>query len=401
MKRVLGFVILLMLTVTPLVRACITPADSYAVEVVLNKPGISYDLSRFNAAHNVLSKNGAFIFRSHYDGRLYVIVWNESDGLHVRVGIPIEWRTYSISRAAFNASLLVTKDAIERLKADGWKTLDNATFARNGITIALVPVGGECTFDADCATGGCSGEVCAPKKEAMEIVTPCVYREWYDCLSLTNCGCVNGICTWKPNDAFESCLREHGVEPSRVIRAGTIRVEVVAVNKDREEVEGAVKDFLGAFGISCDTVLTFVEDTGREPVPRVDPGTVNASTAVRTELEWLKEGDIVRIDENDIARIAVLARWGFAGHNSKIGWYETKDGTQAWIPYHRSRNPELVRCFSRVSATYDIPNGTAYFGPTATAPPSASETARGESGGVCGPGAVVLLTLLVALTRRR
>ncbi|WP_232473355.1 hypothetical protein [Thermococcus thioreducens] len=90
MKRVVGFIILLMFTVTPIVRACTNPSDYYAVEVVLNKPGITYELWRFKATHNVLIENGTFVFRSHYDKRLYVLVWNASDGLHLKVGIPVE-----------------------------------------------------------------------------------------------------------------------------------------------------------------------------------------------------------------------------------------------------------------------------------------------------------------------
>ena len=403
MKRVMAFIILLMFTVTPIVRACMTPADSYAVEVVLNKPGITYEPWRFKVAHYVLPENGTFVFRSHYDRRLYVLVWNESDGLHVRVGIPLEWKSYNISRAALNASIFLTSDAVERLIADGWKTRDNTTFVRSGVTIALTPVmGNECTSDADCATGGCSGEVCAPKEEAREIVTPCVYKPWYDCLSLTSCGCVNGLCTWKPNPAFESCMREHGLDPSSVIRAGIMRVDVVAVNKGDVEIEAALKDFLGAFGITCDPKLTFVQSIGGgEFVPEVDPGALNASEAIRAELEWLIEGGVVKMDEGDVDEITKAAEWGFAGYNSKIGWYETKNGSYAWIPYHESKDPLLVKCFSRTVSEHALPNGTAYFGPTATAPPSGSQTSPGESGGICGPGVVVLLALLVAFAGRR
>ena len=400
MKRALGFIVLLMFVLTPLVRACVTPGDFYAVEVVLNKPGISQELWRLEIAHNVLVENGTFVFRSHYDGRLYVLVWNASDGVHLRVGIPLKWVEYDLLRSSFNVSLMVTDDAIGNLTAYGWKTDDNTTFSRGGVTVALYPLqGGECTSDGDCATGGCSGEVCAPREEAGKIVTSCVYRSWYGCLSLTSCGCVNGLCTWKPNPAFEKCLREHGVDPSKVIRAGRVEVDVVAVNNTPDEAEASVKDFLSAFGVTCNPALIFVEDKARKLAPTVDPGKVNASEAVRAELEWMRESGIVNLSESDVEEISTVARWGFAGHNSRIGWYETKNGTFSWIPYQESRDPKLVRCASREIREYRLPSGTAYIGPTPTKP--SNSTVSNSSGRLCGPGLVLLLVLLPLMAGKR
>ena len=402
MRRLVPFVLLFMLLIVPLVKACMTPADAYAVEVVLNKPGIESELRRLEIAHNVLKEDSTFIFRSHYDEGLYVMVWNASDGLHVRVQIPVEWREVNVSLASFNTSLVITKDALEKLKAEGWKITGEDTFKREGITIRVSSVPGkQCTSDSDCATGGCSGEVCAPKEEAGKIVTPCVYKPWYDCLSLTSCGCVNGLCSWKPNPTFESCLREHGVEPSSVIRTGNARVEVMAIDKSPGEITAAVKDFLGAFGVSCDPGLSFVENRVRELSPAVEPSKVNASEALKAELEWLREFGIVKVGEDDVDAILRVAQWGRAGINSKIGWYETKNGSYAWIPYSRSKNPQLVKCFSRQVPENELPNGTAYIGSTPTTPPSSTGTGGSpEPGGVCGPGLVVGLALVSLLLRR-
>ncbi|KUH33103.1 hypothetical protein APY94_07485 [Thermococcus celericrescens] len=405
MKRLAALMVLLMFTLTPVVKACMSSSDGYAVEVVLNKPGIVYrPYPAFNALHNAVVENGTFVFLSHYDERLYVMLWNGSDGPHLRVQIPVGWKTIDVSRASLNLSILITEETLEKLRADGWNVTDNTTFERNGVRISLTPVRGkECTSDADCATGGCSGEVCAPKKEAREIVTPCVYKPWYDCLSLTSCGCVNGLCTWKPNPAFESCLREHGINPSKVIRAGYFELEVEGVNRSDDEVNAAVKDFLGAFGVSCDVSLTLVKTSVTRLSPSLDPSEVNASKALKAELEWLIETGALRMDESDVEGVLRAAEWGNAGHNSNIGWYETGNGTFAWIPYDESLNPLLVRCFTREVPVYELPNGTAYVGPTLTKPPSGDSTTMSGStkGEVCGPGIVVLLALIVALAGRR
>ncbi len=405
MKKLAALIVLLMFTLTPLVGACMSPADTYAVEVVLNKPGIVYrPYPAFNALHNVVVENGTFVFRSHYDRRLYVTLWNASDGLHLRVQIPLEWNTIDVSVASLNVSLLITEEALGKLRGDGWNITDNTTFERNGVGISLTPVTGkECTSNSNCATGGCSGEVCVPRKNASKIVTPCVYREWYSCFGLTSCGCVNGLCTWKPNPSFESCLRGHGIDPENVIRSGHFELKVEAVNTPDDEVEASVRDFLGAFGVSCNVPITFVKTAVVRLSPSVEPSEMNTSGALKAELEWLTETGVLIINESDVETIVKAAGWGEAGHNSRIGWYETKNGTYSWIPYDESLNPLLVRCFTNRIPAYSLPNGTAYVGSTFTTPLSSSSTATGggsPGGSICGPVLIVGLSLLALLWRR-
>lgn len=56
---------------------------------------------------------------------------------------------------------------------------------------------GPCASDADCTTGGCSGQVCQSKNEEP-IITTC---EWRDCYSAqvygVTCGCIDKQCRWK------------------------------------------------------------------------------------------------------------------------------------------------------------------------------------------------------------
>ncbi|WP_209474767.1 CGP-CTERM-anchored Cys-rich protein [Thermococcus stetteri] len=396
--------IIIFMLALPLVQACMSPADVYAVEVVFNKPGIVYKpYPAFNALHNALVENGTFIFRSHYDKRLYVLLLNASDGPHLRIQIPVKWESEDVSRASLNVSLLVTSGALEKLKADGWKVIDNTTFKKGGVRVALYPIKGkECTSDSDCATGGCSGELCVPRREASNIVTPCVYRPWYTCFALTSCGCVNGVCTWKPNPAFESCLKEHGVDPARVIKAGLFEVDVEGTGVSEAEINATVREFLEAFGISCSKPLRITKTSVTRLVPAVDPSEVNASEAVKAELEWLATVGVLKIDEKDIEAIARTAEWGDAGWNSHIGWYETKDGTYTWIPYDKSLNPELIKCFTKTIPKYRLPNGTAYVGPTMTTPPATtkSSTTSPARDKVCGPAFIIAITILPLLRRK-
>lgn len=267
------------------------------------------------------------------------------------------------------------------------------------MVITLRPVNaGECTSNSECGTGGCSGEVCAPKGEASKMVTPCVYRPWYSCFALTSCGCVNGVCTWKPNPTFERCLREHGVDPSKVIRSGYFELKIRGINKPDEDINASVKDFLGAFGVSCSAPLILVKTSVTRLSPQVDPSEANASRAVKAELEWLRNVAALEIDDADVGAIAKVAEWGFAGHNGKIGWYEAKNGSYAWMPYYKSRNPLLIRCSSREVPSYELSNGTAYVGPTPTQRGQEPSTPTSPPR-ICGPGVMILLPL--ALLGRR
>ncbi|NOZ59160.1 MAG: hypothetical protein GXO66_06250, partial [Euryarchaeota archaeon] len=66
--------------------ACFNPTDSFAFEVLLNKPGIKFDLSPFRTAENVraggeLGRPGAtqiVEYRSHYDPRVAVVLFADS-----------------------------------------------------------------------------------------------------------------------------------------------------------------------------------------------------------------------------------------------------------------------------------------------------------------------------------
>jgi eight-cysteine-cluster-containing protein len=52
----------------------------------------------------------------------------------------------------------------------------------------------ECTSDADCATAGCSGEVCTTVAEAAGVMSTCEVKPCFSILD--RCGCVDGRCSW-------------------------------------------------------------------------------------------------------------------------------------------------------------------------------------------------------------
>nr|WP_240922805.1 CGP-CTERM-anchored Cys-rich protein [Thermococcus sp. Bubb.Bath] len=419
MKAYLAIPIVIIMLAVPLVQACMSPYDQYSVEVLLNKPGVGYN-SSISVPSILKVDNMSFILR----------VWEAKDGPHVRVEIPL-----TRQRGAYwgyTGPVVITNGTIQKLLGRGWIA---TSITRNGssidvlqkgnVTIKITKPQGECTSDSDCATGGCSGELCLPNYIVSHVASVCIYAPWYECFKLTSCGCVNGTCSWKPNEAFKKCLREHGVDPSRVIRAGVS--EVTATGPNPEELTDALKEFFNATGANC-TKFNLI--SGSEEKPAYNPGEVDAGKVLSRALEYLMEtGAVTGLTKEDVGQIVEVAKWGGAGYNGKIGWYETENGSYAWIPYDESPNATLVRCGWAGPPTYGNasssegngtvgtghldpgsgPNVTGGFGNHTTPNPAvnppqnemASTTKNEEGSAVCGPASLLVLTALPLLARKK
>ena len=119
MKKTLLISAIFVLAFAAQAFSCFNPTDLFATEVVLSKPGASYDLSLIRSADNVSFDEGAFVYRSHFDKGVAIILTevDEADflkGLSVKVQIPTEAvvidgvmdlteaRDLKISRAGFD-----------------------------------------------------------------------------------------------------------------------------------------------------------------------------------------------------------------------------------------------------------------------------------------------------------
>ncbi len=56
------------------VWGCYDPSNASSIEVVLNKPGLDYDLAVLDGMDNVARTGGAYVYRSHYSGDIVVAV---------------------------------------------------------------------------------------------------------------------------------------------------------------------------------------------------------------------------------------------------------------------------------------------------------------------------------------
>ncbi|USH00045.1 eight-cysteine-cluster domain-containing protein [Thermococcus argininiproducens] len=386
----------ILLFFVPFANACYNPMDSLAVEVYLNKPGITYDLTPLKSAQNVIIENDSIIYRSHHDESVAVILSEDNGFLRVRVQIPAKSFSSTYAHASLVTPLLISEEMVEKAKELGWE-VEGFTFKKKNLLVQInLSRGDECQNDSECATGGCSGEVCTTRDKAKEVITPCIYAEWYDCLRLTQCGCVNGFCTWKSNEEFEKCLREHNMDPSKVVKVPNAEVWIADYGKEKpsEEDLNEMKALFDVFGISCMLEnLSFESETVESPTGVVDPYSFNFTEALRTELVWLRDNGIVRINEEDIEMIAKVAKMGKAGYNSHIGWYE-KDGKYSWVAYDESDSPLLLRCVGQ-PFKLKLPPSQVELPQTSTTSTTSQQT---ES--VCGPGLILGLLLMVRVFRK-
>ena len=106
--------------------ACYSPADAYAVEVVLNKPGVSYNLSKLAGVECVVAVSyfgsyAAYAYKSHYDDRLVVVV--SKQGLkHANVQALGDEPVAVVSVKGLNVSLEQISNNIEKAGDErGWR----------------------------------------------------------------------------------------------------------------------------------------------------------------------------------------------------------------------------------------------------------------------------------------
>ncbi|MBS3063175.1 MAG: eight-cysteine-cluster domain-containing protein [Candidatus Diapherotrites archaeon] len=83
---------------------------------------------------------------------------------------------------------------------------------------------GKCETDADCTSGGCSGQLCQSRSEESRATT-CEARQCYNAGNYgLGCGCVKNQCQWArqtpielpPDDCKDKCRREYGKYPEKL-----------------------------------------------------------------------------------------------------------------------------------------------------------------------------------------
>jgi hypothetical protein len=254
--------------------ACFDPTDPFAYEVVLSKPGVSYDLGKLKLADNVLIEEGVIVYRSHFDSRVAVILKsvNEVDvglmGLSVRIQIP-------------------TQEVAGEIVQYGHTTIDQSTSI-----------------------------------DLMDIDENLVRSLGYEYTRLDK---EATVLMFSKEDVTLTIAQGDDVDiRARFVGRDSINDSIV------EELKGLVVS-LGTKPEAMDDVMarlvTEEIDITIEPVA-VNEDEFDFAAAMKTELDWLKLISIVRgIDDSDATMIVSLAKSGLAGWNSRIVYDER------WVSY--------------------------------------------------------------------
>ena len=450
-KKICALALLLasLLYALQVVTACFSPADLYAVEVLLNKPGVSYSLDRLSGVLEVEYAGGkAYAYRSHYDERLVVLLSEQELAggryLGVRLQVPVEEEVVTVFRCRLPGSGCSTRLPVGRVvnitPGSGEATLEVGVISFKAPSFVVfkpvlrvleggvnLTVSGVLTLEA---TPG--GEPPRRGGGVYHVAMPCLLAQGAPCyrvmvvipgydaplrveegayratlkLSWISTGSARvsveelevrceGEVLPQPLPrgwALEDGVLTGSVGSARVrvyLESGTCEVVVPGSAESLPgEVEEQLKSMLAPAGLGS-AALECSAAVDKRLKPSVSVGEEEVRAALRRELEWLVESGVVEgLSSSDIEAITAAARLGYAGWNRRLAWH-----MGAWKPYDEVPGAVLLRCTTGVAEVFSIES-------------SAYEQLRPASAGGAPEGApsstpaalVVALAVLLAAT---
>ncbi|NIA11957.1 MAG: hypothetical protein GWP10_20100 [Nitrospiraceae bacterium] len=359
--------------------ACVNPTDSFATEVLLNKPGISYNLSGMIESDNVIVKTKEVPVESEPVG-----------GVPTPQAITIPPQTIVIPN---NNSTVITETVMTKLPAETRTELDRIIYRSHhnpNVAVILsdrVPNYNEGEWDD---AKHISVRIQIPTKDVHKSVPYVRIRliedvnaAVLDIDASADLGWdaeVSGSGSWTTDDGERRTMRSY------LLKKGDIRINVmpadrtsleetvvsVTVNNATSLSEGAkdeITDVLVAIGFFEPTDI--IDDTAivsnirewddLESAIGIAADDFDFGAAMKTELEYLiDDGVVVGLIDRDVDEIASASVRGTAGFNSRIVY---EDGE--WIPYRETGNPVLMKLADcgGFSIT-ELPGGLASSAPT-------------------------------------
>ena len=369
-----GLAILGILILSNTASACVNPTESFATEVLLNKPGVSYNLSEMIGSDDVIVKMKEVPVKSE----------------HEHTGVP----TPQAIMIPENNSTAITETVSPKLPAETRTELDRIIYRSHhnpNVAVILsedqipIKVNGEWNEDRYLSV-----KIQIPTKDVHRSVpyiriglTEDVYTAALDIDASADLGWdaeVSGSGSWTTEDGERRTMQSYS------LRKGDIQIEVmpaertsqektdvhVTVNNATSLSEGAkdeITDVLVAIGFFESTDI--IDDTAivsdirewddLESAISVAADDFDFGAAMKTELGYLRGvGVIVGLTDGDVDEIASASVRGTAGFNSRIVY---EDG--GWIPYRETGNPILMRLgdCGGFSIT-ELPGGLAQSAPT-------------------------------------
>ena len=320
-----------LLVITNIGMACFNPTDSFATEVTLNKPSITYDLSEIKHSKDVTLiekeespdlveevhrekvvpkpikiitikedegkpkrsiepgfddyiETNAIIYRSHYNKDLAAVLaeeeWEGQKYLNVKIQVPTKFVYNSHSELRIkldNLSPITQEVNQEYFKSLGYEV--EGGFQSGRLKSQLI-------------------------KENIDIAV------------------------WSFSNVEEEEDDEEGEK--RESFSG-FSIQVRDQSTLTPELEEEFKNILEAYGFNSDVLSQAeitprtIQDVDLEPAIDIDLENFDLGQALRTELEWLQNNKVISgLTDDDIDGIAKVADKGTAGWNSKIRYFKGK-----------------------------------------------------------------------------
>ncbi|MHB9302130.1 hypothetical protein [Thermofilum pendens] len=397
LKRVLVLAGVLSVVLAVVAGACYSEADRYAVEVVLNKPGVGYDASRLAELLGVdeswlgeaLRKGVAY--RSSYDPRLVVVVslqplepGGKAEYLSVRVQAPLVYKAGGVEGGADLCGVGFKKPV--RLAAGSGElevslgtlvvgapskvvfrpTLESVAPPYANLSVGgVVELRGTRSYSVAAPCFYVRGEQCyrvmviIPGYDAPMDVEPGRYEVsmrlgWKSSADVdavlvlgveyrglpANLSAAEGL-GWlrEPRGGVEALRKEVGGGSIYVVfdKSGC-HASVAASGLGEDAVRREVDALLRALGYSYYDLELSAKGRVLEAAFELSGDPLRE--ALRRELGLLVEAGAVKgLEAADVSAIVAAASTGLAGWNERLVWHDGR-----WIPYSRYPGAVIARC---------------------------------------------------------
>ncbi len=277
-RMIIIFVLTCVIGVCSAATQCYHPTGYFAAEVLLSKPGVTYDLSSLEATGNVTVIRTSILYRSHYDDRVAVILTPlealQEKGLDVRLQLPtkIVTSTTHYLEAEVNETVKVADLDMMGGRYLGW-VLD--------LDYPPNPSGGPPIQVANLTKGNLKVTFIPYMNES--------YPDTYVRLEITNMTMIS---------------QQNMTEFSQIF--------------DAIGYPTSFQTFVQGLEFKVGSITT--EDLAS----RLEQWTNEQWTeAMKIELEWLTRNRIIRgLTDNDIETISAYAPYAWGEHNYKLRWYK-------------------------------------------------------------------------------
>jgi hypothetical protein len=259
-------------------QSCYRPTGFFASEVLLNKPGVTYDLSQLEATGNVSVIRSSVLYRSHYEDRVGVILTPmelfQEKGLDLRLQLPTRTITETTQSLIIERNVTVKVLDLEPMGGQGTGWILNLDYRPD-------PLGGPPIQVANLTKGNLQVSIIPNANET--------FPDTYVGIEATNMTVLND---------------QNRTEFSTIFDLIGFPQTFDTFIKDQE------------FKILTRTFKNLDNDL------ETTWGETEWGDAMKTELQWLISNRVISgLSNDDVETLSTLSPYAWGEHNYKSRWY--------------------------------------------------------------------------------